>query len=126
MELFYTVKIHPIQYIMVGFALSLFYLLLLSLSEHIVFGAAYLIASCAVIFTITGYSHSLLGTVKRSLTIMGITGTLYVYLYSLMLAAEYSLIMGAIGLFALLAALMFLTRKVNWYQLSVSSYEPVT
>ncbi|MGL1937087.1 MAG: cell envelope integrity protein CreD [Fibrobacterales bacterium] len=117
-EIFYSIKLHPIQYLMVGFALSIFYLLLLSLSEYIPFSGAYVIASLAVIATITGYSYAILGTIVRSLIILGVSITLYVFLFSLMLAAEYSLIMGSFGLFVLLALLMYLTRKINWYKLS--------
>ncbi len=108
-------KIHPFQYIMVGAAIAIFFLLLLALSEYAGFNLAYAIASIAVILLITLYSLSIFK--NKSLAIMlGLLLTgLFVFLFVILQAAEYSLLMGAIGLFVILAAVMFFTRKINWY-----------
>ncbi len=114
-EILGRLRIHPFQYLLVGFALCLFYLLLLSLSEHIGFGRSYLLASAGTVGLIAGYSGSVLGSLSRAAAIgVGLTG-LYFYLYVLLQLEDYALLLGSLGLFALLAAAMALTRRVDWY-----------
>lgn len=108
-------RLHPIQYLLVGFALLIFYSLLIALSEHIRFGWAYLIAAAAVIGLITLYAHAAFQSPRLSALVGGILVILYGYLYMILQLEDYALLMGSIGLFAALAAVMYLTRKMNWY-----------
>jgi inner membrane protein len=108
-------KIHPLQYLMVGAALCLFYLLLLSISEFIGFGLAYLIAAAASTILITWYCRFFLGGGVRTLMIgAGLTG-IYTFLYITLRQQDYALLMGAIALFVVLALVMYVTRKIDWY-----------
>lgn len=107
--------LHPMQYLLVGSALCLFYLLLLSFSEHIPFEAAYAIASAATIALIAGYSAAILRGWLRALGTAVALAVLYGYLYVLLQADEASLLMGSLGLFAILALVMYFTRRIDWY-----------
>ena len=113
-ELLSPVTLHPVQYFLVGGALCLFYLLLLSLSEHAAFGAAYTIASVATIALISCYSAALLGSRMRVLGLTGVLGLLYGYLYVLLQLEDWALLMGSLGLFLILALVMYTTRRVDW------------
>src|SRR3984893_11519821 len=108
-------KIHPFQYLTVGAALCLFYLLLLSISEFIGFGLAYLVAAAASTILITWYCRFFLGGGARTLMIgAGLTGV-YTFLYITLRQQDYALLMGAIALFIVLTIVMYVTRKVDWY-----------
>jgi inner membrane protein len=113
-EVLNKTRIHAFQYFLVGIALVIFYVLLLSISEHLGFNTAYAIASVAVIGMVTLYAKSVL--VRNSLA--GITSilltVLYLFLFSLLQLQDYSLLMGSIGLFLILAVVMYLSRKINW------------
>lgn len=117
------VQIHPMQFFLVGLALSIFYTLLLALSEHIHFGLAYLIAATAVILLITGYFHAALK--KGSLTILTFTVlvALYLYIYTILQLEDYALLMGSIGLFLALAMVMLASRNFDWYNLKSAKSE---
>lgn len=117
-ELVRKLKIHPIQYSFVGLAQAIFFLLLLSLSEHIGFGLSYLIAAAATIGVITCYLFSVLKGVKRGLLFGGILSVLYGALYGLLQSEDHALVAGSTLLFVLMALVMILTRKVDWYALS--------
>jgi inner membrane protein len=108
-------KIHPLQYLMVGAALCLFYLLLLSISEFIGFGFAYLIAAAASTILITWYCRFFLGGGVRTLIIGAGLAGVYTFLYITLRQQDYALLMGAIALFVLLGAVMYVTRKIDWY-----------
>jgi inner membrane protein len=108
-------KIHPFQYLMVGAALSLFYLLLLSISEFIGFSWAYLIAAVASTALITWYCRFFLGGGARTLMIGAGLAGVYTFLYITLRQQDYALLMGAIALFIVLAIVMYVTRKVDWY-----------
>ena len=108
-------KIHPFQYLMVGAALCLFYLLLLSISEFIGFGYAYLIAAVASTILITWYCRFFLGGGVRTLMIGAGLAGVYTFLYITLRQQDYALLMGAIALFIVLAAVMYVTRKVDLY-----------
>ena len=108
-------KIHPFQYLMVGAALCLFYLLLLSVSEFIGFSWAYLIATVASTLLITWYCRFFLGGGVRTLMIGAGLAGVYTFLYITLRQQDYALLMGAIALFVLLAVVMYVTRKVDWY-----------
>jgi inner membrane protein len=114
-EVLTGVLVHPVQYLMLGAALCLFYLLELSLSEHIGFVAAYGIAALAVIGMIGGYSVVALKKARRAAVVsVGVT-LLYGYLYVLLTNEDYALLIGSIGLFIALALVMLLTRRIDWY-----------
>ncbi len=116
-EVLQGVRVHPIQYLMVGAALCLFYLLLLSLSEHVRFVVAYTAAAAATIGVITMYTSNVLGGLVHGLmTGAGLSG-LYAFLFVLLQLEDYALLAGSLALFLILAFLMFVTRRINWYEL---------
>ncbi|HVS03907.1 MAG TPA: cell envelope integrity protein CreD [Thermoanaerobaculia bacterium] len=123
-ELLSPVRLHPLQYLLVGAALCLFYLLLLALSEHFGFAAAYLAASFAIVTLVAGYARSVLASRRRAAVLGACLSALYGYLFALLRAQDYALILGTIGLFAALAAVMFLTRRLDWYTLRFAGEEP--
>lgn len=114
-ELLAGVRVHPIQYLLLGGALCLFYLLELSLSEHLGFPAAYALASVSVIGMVAAYALVALRRAPLALVVGTGVALLYGYLYILLMNEDYALLIGAIGLFAILGAIMFATRRVDWY-----------
>jgi inner membrane protein len=116
-ELIKQLRIHPIQYGLVGLALAIFFLLLVSLSEHIDFGLSYLAATVACIGLIVFYLSAVLRSVVRALGFGAMLVTLYGALYGLLISEDNALVLGAGLLFVILAAIMALTRKVDWYQI---------
>ena len=108
-------KIHPFQYTLVGLALCLFYILLLSLSEHIDFNFAYLISASVIILMITFYSLAVFKMKKLSALLFLILAVLYSYLYVILQASDYALLLGSAGLVIMLSLTMYLTRNINWY-----------
>ena len=123
-EVLSGVRVHPIQYLMLGGALCIFYLLELSLSEHLGFPVAYAGASSAVIAMVAAFCCIALGLVSRAFVVTGGVGLLYGYLYVLLMNEDYALVIGSIGLFAILAAIMFATRRVDWYAEGTRSAPP--
>jgi inner membrane protein len=117
-ELIRQVRVHPIQYLLVGMAIAIFFLLLVSLSEHIAFGLSYLLASAACIGLIGFYLSAVLRGGLRGLGFAAMLGTLYAALYGLLLSEDNALALGSGLLFAILAAIMVATRRVDWYQLA--------
>ncbi|RPI76807.1 MAG: cell envelope integrity protein CreD [Desulfobacteraceae bacterium] len=113
-EILVKFRVHFLQYLLLGFALCVFYLLELSLSEHIRFAAAYAIAAIAVIVMTTAYGKVMLKTYTKAAIVGSVTTTLYGYLYVILCNEDYALLMGSIGLFVILGLVMFLTRRVNW------------
>ncbi len=107
--------IHPVQYILVGMALSIFYTLLLSISEYLRFNAAYAIAAAATIILITLYTKSLFTTWKVAMLFGGLLSMLYGFIFILIQLQDSALIFGSIGLFVLLAIIMYYSRKIEWY-----------
>ncbi|KAB2870168.1 MAG: cell envelope integrity protein CreD [Bacteroidales bacterium] len=116
-EVMRKLRVHPIQYVLVGFGLVLFYLLLLSLSEQMSFGLAYIIASFGILVMITTYAHSIFKNNRLTVILAGILVLLYGFLYILLQLQDYALLMGSVGLFIILATVMYLSRKINWYAL---------
>jgi inner membrane protein len=114
-EVLVGVRLHPFHYALVGLALAVFYLLLLALSEHVGFVAAYLLAAGAVVAMVAGYSAAVLRGWGRGALSAAVLATLYGFLLVLIRAEELSLLLGAIGLAVLLAAAMYLTRRLDWY-----------
>ena len=116
-EILTSLRIHSIQYLLVGAGMCLFYLLELSLAEHISFIIAYICASAAILVLVTAYCVAVLKGADRA-AIVGITITLlYGYLYVLLMNQDYALLIGSVGLFVILAVVMYLTRKVDWHSL---------
>lgn len=110
-------RLHPFQYLLIGLDISLFYLLLLAFSEIVAFGIAYAIASFGIISAITLYSKAIVGSIhKHAPTLIGsLLVILYGYLYILLQQEDMSLIFGALGLFAVLSIMMYVTRQIDWY-----------
>lgn len=113
-EVLGRLRVHPIQYLMLGAALCLFYLLELSLSEHLGFGAAYLIATLAIVAMVAAYSYVIFRSRSRAAMVGGVVGALYAYLFVLLRNEDYALLMGSVGLFAILGTIMFATRRIDW------------
>ncbi|GFE86599.1 cell envelope integrity protein CreD [Steroidobacter agaridevorans] len=110
-------RLHPLQYLLVGLALSMFYLLLIALSEHIAFAIAYVTAAAALVLLIGLYLAGALRSAWRGAIAGGAMSLVYGLLYVLVLSENYSLLLGSIILFAALAAVMLATRRVDWYRL---------
>ncbi|MHC1729077.1 MAG: cell envelope integrity protein CreD [Syntrophobacteraceae bacterium] len=110
-----TSPFHPIHYTLAGFALILFFVLLLSVSEHISFNFAYLIASVPVILLIAMYTRGVTRRWSATGAIAGVLTLLYVFLFVLLQLSDYSLLLGSSGLFAGLALIMYLTRRIDWF-----------
>lgn len=119
-EILKRLAVHPVQYSLVGLSLAFFYLLLVSLSEHIAFDLAYLIASTACILLIGFYVSYVLHSIIRSAIFSGLLASLYGLLYGLLSAEDYALLMGSLLLFGLLGVFMVLTRKLDWYSIGKS------
>ena len=109
-------RLHPMQYGLIGLALALFFLLLLSLSEHIDFGWAYVAAASSGIALITYYLAYALKSARSALGFGAKLVVLYGVLYALLLSEDNALVMGSILLFLILAVVMVVTRRVDWYQ----------
>lgn len=120
-EVLRRMAIHPIQYVLCGAALALFFLLLVSLSEHLPFGGAYLVASVACVGLIAFYVGHVLHSAARGLAFGGLVGVMYGFLYVILQSEDYALLLGALLLFAALAIVMVMTRRVDWYRLSEES-----
>ncbi len=116
-------KIHPFQYTLVGLSLSLFYVLLISLSEHSNFNTAYLISAVAVVSMISLYSLSVFKSKKHSLLLVGTLTGIYGFLFVTLQLTDYALLMGSIGLTLILGATMYFTRNINWYKINENSNE---
>ncbi len=108
-------RIHPLQYLMVGAALVLFFLGYLALSEFIAAGLAYAAAAAASTALVTGYSASVLRTGKRCVIVGGGLAGIYAYLYFILQLQDYALLAGTAALFGLLGVGMWATRKIDWY-----------
>ncbi|GAB4260210.1 MAG: cell envelope integrity protein CreD [Vicingaceae bacterium] len=113
-------RIHPIQFILVGLALCIFYALLIALSEHIHFNYAYIISSLAIIGLISAYTLSVFDNKKLTLFMTGVLVVLYAFIFIILQLEDYALLMGSIGLFIVLATVMYQTRKIDWYNIGKS------
>jgi inner membrane protein len=109
-------RLHPIQYLLVGFAICLFYVLLLAISEHLSFNWAYLIGCVTILTLIIFYTQSVFKNTRITLIFNGILALLYGFFYSLLQLEDYSLLLGSVGLLVILAVVMYLTRNIDWYR----------
>jgi inner membrane protein len=115
-ELMKRLPIHPVQYLLVGFGLAIFFLLLVSFSEHMPFGLAYTLSSVACIALLTFYLCSVLRSTQRGLSFGALLSSLYGAMYGLLISEDNALILGSLLLFFLLALVILITRKVDWYR----------
>ena len=113
-----SLPIHPIQYLLIGLAQAIFFLLLTSLSEHIAFALAYLLSAIGSIALITVYLTAILHRWKRSISFSLALAILYAALFGILKSEQNSLLLGSLLLFFALAALMLSTRKLDWYALN--------
>lgn len=116
-EVLKKLLIHPFQYLLVGLAITIFYLLLLSFSEHLGFNLAYLISAAATVLLITGYSWTVLGIRRLVFQLFGLLVAIYGFIFVLLQLEDYALLAGSVGVFIALAAVMYGSRKVSWYNL---------
>ncbi len=114
-EIFQRRPVHPLQYILIGMALVLFYTLLLSISEYVQFPIAYLIASAATVLLLSWYTQSIFKKAKMVLIFASLLSALYLFIYVLIQMEDNALLFGSIGLFVLLAVTMYLSRRIDWY-----------
>ncbi len=117
-ELLKRLAIHPIQYALVGVALAMFFLLLVALSEHMAFPLAYVIASAACVTLLGFYVSYVLKSLGRGAGFAGLLALLYGALYILLQSEDMALLLGAILLFGILAGIMAVTRRVDWYRIT--------
>lgn len=118
-ELMQRKPVHPVQYVLVGLALVIFYSLLLSFSEYVVFDYAYLIAAIATVALITLYAKSHFASWKVAVVFGGVLTALYTFIFVLISLEDTALLVGSIGLFIVLALVMYASRKINWYHPSL-------
>lgn len=111
-------RLHAVQYALVGSAQVMFYLLLLSFSEHVGFLLAYLTAAAATVALTSLYAVSALGSRSRAGVLCAVLSAIYALLYFILNAEDYALLIGSVLLFAALASTMYVTRKINWYALT--------
>jgi inner membrane protein len=115
MEVLSGIHVHPVQFLLVGSALCLFYLLELALAEHIGFAAAYAVASALIVLLIGGYCAAALRSRSRAMAVSAACSGLYLWLYFLLANEDYSVLVGSLALLAILAATMYCTRRKDWY-----------
>ncbi len=116
-------RIHPLQYLLVGCAVALFYLLLLSLAEFVPFGVAYGASALAILGLIAMYGRAVLGSWRMSGVVTGLLAVFYGYFYVLLQLDAYALLAGSIGLLVMLAVVMWVSRTVDWYAFTPSSLD---
>ena len=125
-ELTRRLRVHPVQYLLVGCALAVFFLLLIGLSEHIGFGPAYACAAAACSSLLGFYGAHLLKGARPGLVFGGAIGLLYGVLFVLLQKEQTALLLGSMLLFLALAAVMVVTRRMDWYAFSRSRSEPAS
>ncbi|WP_303310474.1 cell envelope integrity protein CreD [Hymenobacter sp. BT730] len=108
-------RIHPFQYILVGLGLVIFYVLLLALSEHMSFNAAYALAGLAIIGLVTAYAASIFRQRRLTLITAGVLTLVYGFVFVVLQLQDYALLIGSLGLLLVLATVMYLSRRINWY-----------
>ena len=120
LELLKRVPVHPMQYLLIGAAVAAFFLLLLSLSEHVSFELAYAAAAAACVGLIAVYAKGVLGGWARALPTATALSVLYGVLYLVLQSEQHALLAGSLLLFAVLAGVMLMTRDLKWGQLNVA------
>jgi inner membrane protein len=115
-EITQRIRIHPFQYILIGAALTIYYTLLLSFSEHVGYNIAYLTASIATVILISLYSISFFRNIKLTMLFSILLMIFYAFIFVIILQQDFSLLLGSVGLFLIVGLLMYFSRKVNWYR----------
>lgn len=115
LEIFTAVRVHPVQYALIGLADVIFYLLLLAVSEHLPFFATYCLSTAVVCLLTLFYAAAIFRQKKWGALFSSIQLILYIFLFGTLQTEDYALLIGTLGLLATVALLMFLTRKVDWY-----------
>ena len=123
-EVLKRLAIHPVQYALVGIALAIFFLLLISLSEHIGFAPAYALAAGSCVALIGYYVGHVLQSMRRGVQFAFALAALYGLLYVLLRMEDHALLMGSLLVFACVASAMIATRRVDWYALGANSTSP--
>ncbi len=118
-EILRKVFIHPIQYLLVGIALVIFYTLLLSFSEHMMFNLAYVLAAVLTLALVSLYTTAILKSRQIGLLIFGILFLLYTFIFTTIQLESYALLIGSLGMFIILAVVMYFSRKIDWYGLKL-------
>ncbi len=119
-EVLHKVFIHPIQYILVGVALIVFYTLLLSISEHLHYNFAFIISAIATLLLIAGYVRAILRSGSFTMLISGILTVLYTFIFVIIQLQDYALLIGSVGLFIIVGLVMYFSRKIDWYSLNLN------
>lgn len=114
-EIMQKKPVHPVQYLLIGLALVIFYTLLISISEFIFFDLAYGIASIATILLITLYAQAHFRNWKIATLFCAVLSSLYGFIFILLRLEDTALLVGSIGLFTVLALAMYFSRRINWY-----------
>ena len=117
-EVLKSSRIHPIQYLLVGCALFVFYVLLLPLAEQIAFWQAYMVAASACVGLIGWYSYYVFGGLKRAVIFTATLAGLYAAFFGILSTEDLNLLLGAIFCFVILACVMVMTRKLDWYKVT--------
>jgi inner membrane protein len=117
MEVFGGNRVHPVQYLLAGFADVIFYLLLISFSEHLGFNAAFILAAAMAVFLLGLYSRSIFAASRFSWLMFPLLSLAYGFLFWIIRSEDYALLLGSLLLFIILAAIMMATRKIDWYAL---------
>lgn len=110
-------RVHPVQYLLVGFAITLFYVILLSLSEHLSFNLSYLLSALAILIMISLYSRSVFRSNPITLLTAMIITILYAFFFVILQMQDYALLFGSLGLFVVLGVVMYFSRNIDWYSL---------
>lgn len=109
-----TRRVHPFQYALIGLALVIFYTLLVSISEHTSFNSAYSISAAMTIGLTSLYARALFDSRKMAMLVGGTLTLLYGFLFTVLQLQDYALLIGSLGLFAILATVMYFSRKIDW------------
>lgn len=122
-EILNGVFIHPVQYILVGLALIIFYTLLLSFSEHMKYNIAFIVAALSTLLLIGGYVKAILKSNSLTALITSILLILYAFIFVIIQMQDYALLIGSIGLFIVLGLVMYFSRKIDWYHIQMKKVE---
>lgn len=117
MEALTGIRVHVVQYLLVGLSNVVFYLLLLSLAEHIGYLASYIVSALAVTALLLYYLEAVLGGMKKALVYLPLQLLLYLLMYIMLSSVDYALLIGAWGVFVILGVVMVLTRRTDWFGL---------
>jgi len=120
-EIMRGLRIHPLQYMLVGLSMAMFFLLIISLSEHIPFLLAYIISGAACVALIGAYLSGMLKNRRLAFSFSGGIAMLYAVLYGVLQSEDNALLMGTLIIFGALAAVMMLTRNMDWYRFNQTS-----